>query len=130
MSRYFTQVDQFKNEMQILGRDFICHTILPTSSASVEFLGLFQGQTVLWNMTLATLSHWQRKDSGNDSIADSEIFYRSFIEIAEGKEGVFQIRVGLGLELIDEPTIRKTIIMICNYKRLAVGRSGFGSIQT
>jgi hypothetical protein len=123
------QVENFKVQIANLGTDFVCLTPLPATLANISFLGPFQGQVVLWNMTLATLSHWQQHGS-DTPISGSEFFNSPFIEIAEVAEAVFQLRVGLELGHIDEPVIRKTIIMIRNYKRLAIGRIEFGSMHT
>jgi hypothetical protein len=130
MSQESLLVKAFRTELQILGRDFVCPTALPATAATVSFIGVFQGQSVLWQMTLATLAHWQITGSKAHLNAESEMFNQPFIEIDEGNEGVFPIRVGLNLDLIDEPVIKKTIIMVRNYKRLALGRSGFGSAPT
>jgi hypothetical protein len=124
------QVENFKIQIANLGTDFVCQTPLPATSASISFLGPFQGQAILWNMTLATLAHWQLHGNGSAPGAGGELFKRPFIEIAEGIGAVFQLRVGLELEHIDEPVIKKTIIMIRNYKRLALGRIEFGSMHT
>ena len=42
------------------------------------------------------------------------------------RPAVYQLNVGLDLPIIDEPVIKKTIIMIRNYKLLAVGKIEFG----
>lgn len=124
------QVEEFRVQIENLGKDFVCKTTLPATLASVSFLGPFQGETILWDMTLATLSYFRSTQDGNISVARSGLFNSPFIEIAEGKEGVVKIQVGLDLELIDEPVIKKAIIMIRNYKRLGIGRIGFGSMHT
>ncbi|MFA6904470.1 MAG: hypothetical protein WC236_15450 [Gallionellaceae bacterium] len=116
--------------MQKLDSDFICCTSLPCLSASVLFLGPFQGQTVLWQMNLATLAHFRLSASNNSSPLSPELIFRPFIEIQGGDRGVMQLAVGLELEAIDEPVIKKTIIMMRNYKRLALGRIEFGSMHT
>jgi len=123
------QVENFRVRIANLGTDFVCTSPLPANSASISFLGPFQGQVILWNMTLSTLAHLQTDDSGNNSV-EAGLVKRPFIEIKDGQEGVFQIEVGLDLPLIDEPVIRKTIIMIRNYKLLAIGRIEFGSMHT
>ena len=130
MSHESPLVDAFRTELQILGRDFSCSTSLPAGAVTVSFIGVFHGQSVLWQMTLATLGHWTIAGSKVHLNAESKLFNQPFIEIDEGQEGVFPIRVGLNLDLIDEPVIKKTIIMVRNYKRLALGRSGFGSAPT
>lgn len=130
MTTDFPQVETFRNRLQKLGADFVCTMPLPATSTSVSFLGPFQGQTVLWNMTLATLQYFRINESGNISVTDAGKYGRPFIEIDAGHDGVFNIQVGLDLEQIDEPVIKKTIIMIRNYKRLALGHIGFGSMHT
>ena len=130
MTTDLPHIETFRNRLQQLGADYVCIVPLPATSTSVSFLGSFQGQTVLWNMTLATLQYFRSQESGNISDKDAGIYTRPFIEIDAGKEGVFNIRVGLELELVDEPVIKKSIIMIRNYKRLAIGRIEFGSMHT
>lgn len=104
-------------QLQQLGQDFICTTTLPDSRVQLRFLGPFRGQTVVWEMQLGTLADWRRQ--AGSAVACP------FIEIAEGIEGVHPIAVGLDLAAIDEPVIRKTIIMVRNYKRLKIGRIEF-----
>ena len=81
-------------------------------------------------MTLATLTHFQANDNRHISATGAGTFKGPYIEIRDGSESVFQIQVGLDLPIIDEQVIRKTIIMIRNYKRLAIGRIEFGSMHT
>lgn len=99
--------------------DFNCHTTLPAKMVTVTFRGLFQGRTVTWEMSLGTLEHFRT------IAAHAEEHRCPFIEISEGLGECHQLKVGLELELIDEPVIRKTIIMIRNYKRLATGKLEF-----
>lgn len=108
-------------EMQLAGfdHDFICLTPLPAARVMLRFLGPFQGQTVVWEMRLTTLADCRQSAGENDA------FPCPFIEIAKGKEGVHPITVALDLPIIDEPVIRKTMIMVRNYKRLKIGRIEF-----
>jgi hypothetical protein len=130
MNHEFAQVELFRSQLQAGCKDFICASSLPDLCVTVSFLGVFKGETVLWQMTLATLQYWMSRDSKVATVANSDLFNAPFIEIAEGEMGIYQIGVGLELDFIDEAVIKKTIIMIRNYKRLALGRSGFGSRQT
>jgi hypothetical protein len=127
MSGNFLKIGVFNTQMEMLGGDYICSTRLPAATASVSFLGQFHGQTVLWNMTLATLLHYRSCVDHEIFTTEQEIFNCPFIEIKEGVEGVYQIRVGLDLGTIDDPVIKKSIIMIRNYKRLAIGKIEFCS---
>jgi hypothetical protein len=130
VSTDFPQIAIFRSQLQKPGADFVCTTSVPATSVSLTFLGHFQGSAVLWNMTLATLSHFRTIENGMDSTNEAGEYRHPFMLIGEGKQGVFPIQVGLELEVIDEPVIKKTIIMIRNYKRLAIGRLEFGSMHT
>ncbi len=77
------------------------------------------GSMVTWEMQLATLRYYR------EAAHDISGFLCPFIEIADSGGQVYPLRVGLDLDIIDEPAIRKTIIMIRNYKRLAIGRLEF-----
>lgn len=124
------QVELLKVQLQKLGADFICATTLPATSAAVLFLGLFQGRVVVWNMTLSTLKHLKKIVDEVTEASRQPLSRQSFIEIATGKDDVFPLQVVLDVAAIDEAVIKKSIIMIRNYKRLAVGRIDFGSMHT
>lgn len=81
-------------------------------------------------MTLATLAHYRLSEPNEISTSEQKFFNCPFIEIKAGVEGVYQIRVGLDLAVIDESVIKKTIIMIRNYKRLAIGKIEFCGANT
>ncbi len=76
----------------------------------LRFTGPFEGHTVTWNATFQVA----RQNQPNA------------IEIGnEGSDGV-QLTVTLALSRFDLPAIRKTVIMIRQYKRLQRGRYEFG----
>ncbi len=129
MNAISPKVEEFKFQLEKQGRDFICHSRLPSASV-VAFVGVFQGQTVLWNMTLATLAHYRQVSAIDAPHIKQEIYRCPFIEIRDGVEGVYPIAVGLDLAMIDEPAIRKSIIMIRNYKRLLIGKIEFCASNT
>lgn len=130
MHKDFPGVQALKSQLESSGSDYSCWTSLPASSATVVFLGPFQGHTVVWNMTLSTLEHYRAAEVGFQSSAKNNHFDRPFIEILEVVEGVFSLGVGLDIAVIDEPAIKKTIIMIRNYKSLALGKIQFGVVNT
>jgi len=100
---------------QLADRGYLCSSELPAVKASVRFLGPFHGREVAWNMTLCALQ-------GGSS--------RSFMEISPAPDGTFALTVGLNLTAIDEPTIKKTLIMVRNFKRLELGRHEWGEIPS
>ena len=126
----FEQVELFKTMLQGSTDDFICATLLPATSATILFLGTFQGNVIVWNMTLFTRQYLTKTENKEAAIRKPEISSQSFIEIAAGKEGVFPLIVGLDVAVIDSAVINKVIIMMRNYKRLAIGRIDFGNMHT
>jgi hypothetical protein len=84
----------------------------------LRFRGAFEGRPVIWLATLTALA----VPSSGGSFGEPA----SYIEIGEeGPEGV-PISVGLPVAAIDEPTIRKAMIMIRRYRRLRRGRHEYG----
>lgn len=128
--QFSQNVDKFKSRLEKQGGDFICDTCLPDASVSVLFQGSFQGKTVLWNMALATLAYYREAPILGFHNAENGIYPCPFIEISEGGDGEYLIRVGLDLAIIDEPAIKKTIIMIRNYRRLVIGKIEFCAANT
>jgi len=80
--------------------------------AQVRFTGPFEGRTVIWNCTLATLAA-----AGGQ---------RNFIEVGEDTPTGRALRIGLAIPAIDTAAIRKTLIMVRQYKRLRPGLHEFG----
>ena len=107
-------LESVRTRLSKQGVDFICDTPLPDISASIFFLGPFYGETIVWNMTLDVI----------------KIGEKPYLEIQQGNNGIYPVSVGLALPVIDTPVIKKTIIMIRNYKRLAIGRIEFGGMHT
>lgn len=95
------QVQALDIQLAQLGRDFICTSPLPANRVQLRFAGPFQGSQVVWDMQLVTLLEL-RLQAHSDST-----FPCPFIEIGDETEGVFPIKVGLDLALIDEPVIKK-----------------------
>lgn len=76
----------------------------------LRFRGPFEGREVVWDATLRATG-----SKGNN-----------YIEIGkDGADGI-PLEVGLALEQIDLPAVRKAIMMIHRYKRLHRGRHDYG----
>lgn len=80
--------------------------------ARFRFTGAFQGARVIWDCTLTTLAAARAP--------------RNFIDVGPADGAVRAIRVGLDLPAIDAATIRKTIVMIRQYRLLAPGLHEYG----
>jgi hypothetical protein len=77
----------------------------------LRFRGPFEGRDILWDALFRTRKHGAGRNA---------------IEIgSEGADGR-SLTVTLALPCFDLPAIRKTIIMIRQYKRLRQGRIEFG----
>ena len=88
----------------------------PTDAcAQIRFTGRYHGNTVIWNATVCALLHANPESAGRVQ----------FLEIGPGDGPVVDIRIGLCLEHIDLPALRKTVIMVQNYRRLHQGRHEF-----
>ncbi|MGA7799619.1 MAG: hypothetical protein WCC36_02315 [Gammaproteobacteria bacterium] len=98
-----------------------CLSPLPDSRARIRFSGVFQGREVLWDMRLYTLRRYAQEHPGQEPGT-----LRAFIDIAPDEDGQYRLEVGLDVPVIDEPTVRKAVLMIRNYRRLRLGRHEWG----
>lgn len=108
-------VEQLRQQLAQLGRDFLCETTLPAPVVKLRLIGPFQGNEVVWELTLTTLAEMRRHQP----------VPCPFIDIAPGNAGVHAVSVGLELPQIDYPAILKSLVMLRKYKRLAIGRHEF-----
>ncbi len=89
--------------------------------AHIRFTGIFRGNEVIWDAVIVTLAHYfrERYPAGKQPGADFSL--PQFIEVGAAADGMRKLKVGLNVSCIDEATLRKTVIMIRNYKRLHPG---------
>jgi hypothetical protein len=111
-------------EQQLANRQlrFELRTPLAQETCHVRFTGPFQGELIIWDAYLQTLSYYLNKHAQPSQSS------RQFIEVGDAGEHGRLIRIGLNLPIIDEPVILKSLIMIRQYKRLAPGRHEFGEM--
>ena len=108
---------------QQLVRDRQDYQLLSPLGANVcqlRFTGPFLGQHTIWDATVQTLAYYVSRRTPQDRHA------RQFIAVGEAGVHGRHIEIGLNVPVIDAPVIRKTLIMVRQYKRLAVGRHEFG----
>lgn len=114
-----------RNEYELIG------ALAPTR-AHLRFNGRFGDREVVWDAILVTLAETCRERMAAAGLpAGTVLEVRPYIEIPAAPEGSAPcpIRIGLAVETLDRPTLLKTVIMIRQYKRLAVGRHEFGEPQ-
>ena len=81
----------------------------------LRFEGPFEGRQVTWLATLQALLESPSTDLARQPAAN-------YIEIGAAGPDSVPITVGLQVERIDPPTVRKAMIMIRRYRRLRRGR--------
>lgn len=101
-----------KSQLMASGSDFLCFSELPDTLAEVLFIGRFEDREVVWEMRLCS-----RGEQGK----------LSFMEITPNPGGNMLLRIELAVPMIDDAIIKKTIIMIRNYRRLKAGRHEWGA---
>jgi len=119
-------VSKFKQKLNQLDRGYVLLSSVPSAIIHFKFLGKFEGREVIWDTQLIALKH-----NSNQQIAKSPIAKKSYLEIEPILEiskldSELKLTVGLPVKQITIPVIRKTVIMIQNYKRLKCGRHDFG----
>lgn len=128
-------LDSFKKVVAKSDQNFLTFSPIPALKVHCKFLGKLADTEVLWDTTIQTLaSHLQEIDKKPSAVKRSRHRktvqhtepLRSFMEVEAPHKGVCKLKVVLPVPIIDEPTIKKTIIMIRCYKRLKVGHHEFG----
>ena len=93
--------------------------------ARIGFDGPFLGAQVNWEATVMTLAHHARglpRDARGRGL-------RQHMDVAPVKDGRGQITVVLAVPRIDLPVLRKTVIMVRQWRRLSAGRHEYGPVQ-
>jgi len=97
--------------------DFVILGSLQPDRAHIRFLGKHTGHTVIWDAHVHALLHGRTPAAGSTA---------QFIDVGPPDGPLADISIGLAIEHIDLPVLRKTVIMIRNYRRLRPGRHEFG----
>lgn len=102
-----------------------------TGKAKFQFTGHYYGKPVTWQCTLQTLDqYYQQLVSNNKVDRNTPVTLQRFIDITDSDSPTPSINIALDVDIIDEPTIRKTIVMVHNYKRLHEGHHPYGAAYT
>lgn len=101
-----------------LGRDYLLAAPLAGTVAEVRFLGRFQERTVVWRMRLMTLARCVEECG---PLPRAPRIVRGAMHIEALAPACLRARVGLAVPVIDEPAVRKAIVMMRNYRALRLG---------
>ncbi len=85
--------------------------------AHVQFNGPFMGKEIVWDTHFYTLAAYQRDHTG---------IHKQFILIENDTEKQKKLTVVLNVNEINHANILKMMIMIRQYKKLAVGKHEYG----
>ena len=91
-----------------------------TQYAHIKFEGSFQGKTVTWDTHFFTLDGYSSIHNHEQKIT------KQFINIKESNADTMKLTLALKITEINTPNIQKMMIMIKQYKNLALGRHDYG----
>ena len=114
-------IRRFKKNLHDNRRDYLQVEPLAAGQAHIRFTGVFQGKEVIWDAVIITLADHYRERYSAEYQHGGDFSLPQFIEVGAVVDGMRKLKVGLNVPCIDEATLRKTIIMIRNYKRLHPG---------
>lgn len=86
----------------------------------IKFEGNFQGQMVIWDTHFFTLASYNSQKSTTKKSS------KQFIYIEPSETNIFKLTICLKIPEITEPSIQKMIIMVKQYKNLALGHHEYG----
>lgn len=116
------ELEQVRSALAQRGADYALLSPLPDTQAHAHFIGRFEGREVLWDMQLFTLARYEQARG-----KISEAVLHGLMRIAPVSEHVYQLEVALNVPLLDEPVLKKTIVMMRNYKQLRLGLRTWGN---
>lgn len=90
-----------------------------TQYAHLKFEGPFQGKTVTWDTHFYTFDGYSSKNEETN-------ITKQFINIKENNSDTMELTLALNISEINTANIQKMIIMIRQYKNLAIGRHEYG----
>jgi len=115
----------FEQQLASLSSDFVVLSPFEKGYLHVRFIGPFNGQKTLWDAHLYTLGFYFRELK---QIDQDTINCRRFFDIGDENELGRKIEIGLHLPYVDEPSLKKAMVMVRQYKRLTYGRYEYGQI--
>ena len=94
-------------------------------SVRLEFTGVFEGKEIVWHASIKSLYACLLEQQASAKSCMGVAKLHQFIDI-KYCNNAYQVEIGLNLNQIDEPAIKRAIIMMRKYKRLHLGRHEYG----
>ena len=119
LHKYISDVVELRRLLREQNQSYLLESELPAPKVYLKVEGIFDGETVVWNMCIRTIENY----AIDHNVADDPV---QFIDIKR-KDNAYFVEIGLNVNDIDRAVIESAIIMIKNYKRLRIGRHEFGA---
>ncbi len=116
------ELEQLRSALAERGADYALLSPLPDTLAHARFIGRFEMREVVWDMQLFTLARYEQ---ARGKVAEAAL--HGLMQITPISEHVYHLEVALNVPLLDEPVLRKTIVMMRNYKQLRLGLRTWGN---
>ena len=94
--------------------------------AQIRFAAHLNGQPVTWTVKVMTLRHYFEVQVRPTLAGDAtSATVHPFIDVTSALGSEMSARVALGVAVVDEPTLRKVVVMMRQYKLLRPGKHEF-----
>lgn len=94
----------------------------------ITFNGNLSGKAIMWEADIYTAREYHKATHNIKS--EFPVTIRQIIDISELKDHKAKLLLTLHVKKVDVPTIKKSIIMIQQYKKLSPGRHEHGDAVT
>lgn len=118
------RLEQLRTALIASDGDYVLLSPVPDTIAHAQFIGMFQGREVLWDMQLYTLPRHEQERGRVPTAPNFSL--RGLMIIEPDAADVYRLEVALKVPMIDETVVRKTIVMMRNYRALRLGLRTWG----
>jgi hypothetical protein len=119
-----SELEKLKATLAATGSDYVLLSALPETKIKARFIGQFDGREVVWDAAIYTLVRHQQECGRVPTATNFSL--RGLMLIEPASPHTYRLDVALNVPLIDEPVIKKTIVMVRNYRRLRIGLHTWG----
>jgi len=119
----------FKQTLFQLDQEYVLYSSLPAAKVHCKFVGLFESSEVIWDAQIRALKHEAYSPKDNHLGHNEPYIEVVLAQNTSSQHLDHKLFVGLPINLITTSVVRKTRIMIINYKRLRRGRHHFGKVS-
>jgi len=123
-----SHLEQLRSALATAGADYVLLSPLPDTVGHARFLGGFEGRDVVWDMRIYTLARYLQERGKVPTAPNFTL--RGLMIIEPESADTCRLEVALAVPMIDEPAIKKTIVMMRNYRRLRPGLRTWGDENT